>query len=432
MSDDRTPGDTDTADAATEADAPAVPTVVVTAPAEGVPAVVDTPDAMAATRAALAAASGPIAVDTERAQGFRYTGKAYLIQLRREGGGTHLIDPVALAGDDDRADFSDLVADLGDTEWIVHAATQDLPCLAEVGMIPGRLFDTELGGRLLGLPRVSLGALTERALGKTLLKEHSAADWSRRPLPEEWLSYAALDVELLVALRDWVAAELEAAGKDEWAAQEFAWLAAHAADPVLPRPDQWRRTSGLHDVRTPRGLAFVRELWYARDALAREADRAPGRILGDRAITELAVMIEKDKVAAPQRDTLRRVRGFSWREASRHTADWLDALDRAAALPRADLPPLKTKSSGPPPPRSWAPRYPEAAARWEALRPAVVALAEELHLPPENLIAPDTLRRLTWEPPADTSVAGIDAFLADHDARVWQRDLVGGLAAATL
>lgn len=410
---------------------PAAPQLV-EAPAEGVPPVVDTPEALAATVEALRSASGPLAVDTERAQGFRYTAKAYLIQLRREGGGTHLIDPVAFEDGRPRADLSGVADALGDIEWIVHAATQDLPCLAEVGMLPRTLFDTELAGRLLGLPRVALGSLTELALGKTLKKEHSASDWSQRPLPTEWLSYAALDVELLVPLREWVEAELAAAGKEGWAAQEFAWLARHAADPVTPRQDPWRRTSGLHDVRSPRGLAYVRELWTTRDAIVRAADRAPGRLLNDRAITELAVIVEREKLTRPGRDTLRRVRGFSWRAAARHEADWLDALDRVSDLPRAELPPVKVQTDALPATRTWAGRFPEAAARWDAVRPAVVSLAEELALPAENLIAPETVRRLAWEPPADVSPAGVAAFLADADARPWQAGLVAPIVAPLL
>ena len=252
------------------------PPELVSRPADGVPPVVRTPEALQATIDALAAGSGPLAVDTERAHGFRYTGRAYLIQLRREGAGTHLVDPIAFAEDGERADLSAIADAVGDAEWILHAASQDLPSLAEVNMLPRRLFDTELAGRLLGLPRVALGSLLERALGKTLAKEHSASDWSRRPLPEDWLVYAALDVELLVPLRDWVAAELEAAGKTEWAAQEFEHLVLHAGDAPTQRTDPWRRTSGTHDVRTPRGLAVVRELWQERDALAQKLDKSPG------------------------------------------------------------------------------------------------------------------------------------------------------------
>lgn len=409
-------------------DAPAAPDapapLLVTAPADGLPDVVDTHDALERTLDALAGGSGPVAVDTERAQGFRYTGKAYLIQVRRRGAGTHLIDPVAFEGGRERADLSPLREATGDAEWIIHAATQDLGCLDEVGLAPGRLFDTELAGRLLGLPRVSLGALTETALGKSLRKEHSAADWSRRPLPPEWLTYAALDVELLVDLRDWAADELARTGKDAWAAEEFAHLAAHAADYPPRRTDPWRRTAGIHDVRSSLGLAYVRELWLARDAVARTLDRAPGRLLGDHAITELAAKADARTLPRLDRTHLATVKGFSWRAAARYQLTWLDALDRAASLPRSDWPPLRLPAEGPPQPRTWAPRNPEAAARWERVRPALVALAEELALPVENLLAPDALRRLAWEPPADLTGESVDAFLAGLGARAWQRGLV--------
>src|SRR4030095_12945005 len=119
-----------------------------------------------------------------------------------------------------------LATALAEGEWVLHAASQDLACLAELGMKPRRLFDTELAARLAGFERVGLAALTEQLLGFTLEKHHSAADWSTRPLPQAWLSYAALDVELLVELRDALAAELIAQGKDEWAAEEFAALVA--------------------------------------------------------------------------------------------------------------------------------------------------------------------------------------------------------------
>lgn len=402
----------------------APPPILVTAPAEGLPPIVDTHDALDRTLDALAAGSGPVAVDTERAQGFRYTGKAYLIQIRRTGSGTHLIDPLAFEGGRERANLSHLREATGDAEWIIHAATQDLGCLDEVGLAPERLFDTELAGRLLGLPRVSLGALTETALGKALRKEHSAADWSRRPLPEDWLTYAALDVELLVDLRDWAAEELRSAGKEAWAAEEFAHLAAHAGDYPPRRDDPWRRTTGIHDVRSSLGLAYVRELWLARDAVARSLDRAPGRLLGDRAITELAAKADPRTTPRLDRTHLATVKGFSWRAAARYQLTWLDALDRAASIPRADLPPLRLPAEGPPQPRSWAPRHPEAAARWERVRPAMLGLAEDLHLPVENLLSPDALRRLAWDPPAVLSEQAVDAFLEALDARAWQRGLV--------
>ena len=408
----------------TEAEEPTPVTYpVLTAPADGIPPIVDTPQAYAAMLDSLAAGSGPVAIDTERAQGFRYTAKAYLIQLRRAGSGTHLLDPTAFEdGVAPRADLSSLAEALAPAEWILHAASQDLPCLAEVKLWPTSLFDTELAARLLGIPKVNLNALMELALGLTLLKEHSAADWSRRPLPEEWLSYAALDVERLDDLREWLIGQLTEAGKLEWAYQEFAHLVAHAADPVTPPSDPWRRTSGLHDVHTPLGLAIVKELWTARDRIAAADDRAPGRILNDKTITELAAGLERTK-KAPTRAELHRVRGFNMRLAARNEAAWLAAIDTALATPAKELPPRHVETPGPPPPRTWQHRWPDAFARWSRVRPALVARAEELVVPVENLLAPDVVRRLLWEAPDSTDEAWLGERLTALGARQWQREL---------
>ena len=205
-----------------------------TVPRDGVPDVVV--DERALSRAAddIAGGSGPVAIDAERASGYRYGQRAYLVQLRREGSGTWLIDPVAVP------DLTPIGEALGDAQWILHAATQDLPCLTEVGLRPQSLFDTELGGRLVGLPRVGLGAMVEHYLGLSLAKEHSAVDWSVRPLPEPWLLYAALDVEVLGDLRDAVASDLESQGKSGWAAEEFEHLLSFAGP--HPRTHPWRRT----------------------------------------------------------------------------------------------------------------------------------------------------------------------------------------------
>ncbi|MFP5283270.1 MAG: ribonuclease D, partial [Actinomycetes bacterium] len=261
------------------------PVELLTTPSGGLPPLVDTPAALADAVGALRAGSGPVAVDAERAHGFRYSQRAYLLQLRREGAGTHLVDPIAFGRP---ADLSVIGAAIADAEWVIHAASQDLPCLAEVGLMPQRLFDTELAARMLNYPRVALGTMLEEVFGVRLLKEHSASDWSLRPIPQEWLVYAALDVELLIELRDDLAARLAAAGKSEWAEQEFAFLARNAGVVAAPRADPWRRTSGIHKVRTRRGLAYVAALWRARDTIARELDRAPSKILPDSAITDLA------------------------------------------------------------------------------------------------------------------------------------------------
>jgi len=260
------------------------------APADGIPPVLDSAREIADAAAALAAGSGPLAVDAERASGFRYSNRAYLIQLRRRGSGTFLIDPIP-----DPAAVDALAAVINDLEWVLHSADQDLPCLAELGLRPARLFDTELGGRLAGFERVGLAAMVARLLGRELRKGHGAADWSTRPLPQDWLNYAALDVELLVELRDEVAAALSDQGKSDWAAQEFDHV--RTARPAPPKPDRWRRTSGIHTLRRARQLATVRELWTARDGIARHRDVAPARILPDSAIIAAA---QADPKTVPQ------------------------------------------------------------------------------------------------------------------------------------
>ena len=412
-------------------DAPPAEVPVLTLPADGVPDVVADPHALTAAIRRLAAGSGPIALDTERAQGFRYTNRAYLVQLRRAGAGTVLIDPVPLvaAGGPGLGDLRDAL----DDEWIIHAASQDLPCLAEIGLLPERLFDTELAARLLGYPRVALGTLTESLLGVRLLKEHSAADWSRRPLPPEWLAYAALDVELLGELRHRLAEEVREQRKDERAARAFAALGTLAnsapagrqvATIAALRSDSLRpgRTSAIHHVRSPRGRAVGRELWLTRDEIAARLDKAPGRILGDEAMTQLAAPLRTHPVTV-DRSTLRAIERFNRREARRFESSWLSAVERAAALPRSALPPVTTESDGPPTLRSWARRSPAAAARWESVRPAVNEVATRVGLPAENLVSPDALRRVLWEP-AGADPDALDAQLAGFGVREWQRGLI--------
>ena len=382
------------------------PAVPLLEPREGVPAVVTDADELERVIEAFAAGSGPVAVDAERASGYRYGQRAYLVQMRRAGAGTALIDPISCP------DLSGLDAALADTEMVLHAANQDLPCLTEVGLVPRRLFDTELAGRLLGYPRVGLGSMVENVLGFTLEKGHSAADWSTRPLPEDWLRYAALDVELLVELRDALREELEAAGKLEWALEEFA--AILATPPKPPRPDPWRRTSGIHRVRNRRALATVREVWEARDKIARERDLSPGRVLQDAAIIELAQKAPKTPADLQALPTMR------GRGARRHQSAWLRAVGRARELPERRLPESNIPGDGPPPAHRWADRDPEAAKRLTAARAVIAALAEEHSMPSENLMQPDSVRRLAWTPPGEPSTSAIAVALGDLGARHWQ------------
>lgn len=376
------------------------------------PALVVDDAGLAAVAAALAQGTGPVAVDTERASGYRYGQRAYLVQLRRRGSGTHLIDPIAIS------DFGPLIEVLDGPEWVLHSSTQDIPALRELGLRIRTLFDTELAARLLGLPRVGLAALCESELGFVLAKEHSAVDWSTRPLPEPWLRYAALDVELLLDLRDVLYERLVAQGKLEWEEQECRSIIDAPAP--APRTDPWRRTSGIHKVRGPRRLAVVRELWFARDNLARTRDIAPGRLIPDSAIVAVAqaLPISEEAMLSTQ--------GFIGRAARSNSATWWQAIATALALPD-DQCPTPPKGDGPPPPRAWVDKYPAAALRWDHLRPSLLALADELGLPVENLLTPDLVRRLCFEPPKPATLETITEYLSSHGARPWQIAVTAGL-----
>ncbi len=382
------------------------------------PPVVDTPEALADTCARIAAGTGPIALDAERASGYRYSQRAYLVQVRREGSGTHLIDPIP---------FDNLVpldTAFDGNEWILHAATQDLMCLAEVGLYPEALFDTELAGRLLNLPRVGLAALVEHYLGLSLAKEFSAADWSTRPLPDPWLVYAALDVEVLVELRNLIDADLVEAGKREWAAEEFEALLTFTGPPERKEP--WRRTSSLHKARGRRALALVRELWQTRDAIATDRDITPGRILPDSSIIEIAVNAPQDLT------TLKSMKVMKNRGPRRFLSEWFDAVERGLALDESLLPTSGQKTDGPPPPRAWPDKNPAAAERLGRTREVITALAEKHDLPPENLISPQLVRNLAWEPPQDLTVQVVSDTLASQGARPWQIGLTAELLTEAL
>lgn len=405
------------ADAGTDPESSAP--ILLREPVDGTPPVIADPLALRLACERLAAGTGAIAVDTERASGYRYWPKAYLVQIRRDGAGTALIDPIALAGElDPLADV------LNDAEWVLHAASQDLPCLAELGLHPASLFDTELAGRLTGYERVALGTLVERLLGYQLEKGHSAADWSKRPLPVDWLNYAALDVELLVPLREKLEAELDAQGKQDWARQEFE--AVRTAPAPAPRAEPWRRTSGIHKIRSPRGLAAVRALWQARDELARKRDRAPSRVLPDSAIIN-AVSADPRTIS-----DLQALPVFGGRVQRKYAGVWLRHLHSARGLPAAELPSPAQASDGPPPPNRWADKDPDAAARLAAARAALAGIAEHHQLPVENLLLPDLVRRTAWRPPQDRSEEGIAAVLRAGGARPWQIELTAAKLSTAL
>ena len=375
-------------------------------PRDGVPETITTALQLNAYVDLLKTGTGPIALDAERASGFRYSQRAYLIQIRREGAGTALIDPVTIH------DFSPLAQILSHVPWILHAATQDLPCLNELGLYPSELFDTELAGRLLGRERVSLGALVESELGEILQKGHGATDWSLRPLSKAQLRYAALDVELLVELQEVLKAELETSGKLQWAREEFeALLNFKSKDRGA---EGWRRTSGVHKLRKGQQLAVVRELWQARDAVAQREDIAPGRILPDAAIIAAATALPATS------DELGALPAFSGRGQTRRRAQWWSAVSAALAMTSDHWPANSGPSENLPPPRTWPMKKPDAAARLEVVREGLAEISKQVNVPVENLLTPEIARRLCWEPPLLNDHDEITLLLQQSGARPWQ------------
>ena len=394
------------------------------APAQPLPAVIETEEAFEAAIKALSRGVGPFALDTERASGYKYSARAYLIQVKRMQGGLHLIDPIAF-GPDHRL-FQEFNSVIAGHEVILHASTQDLPCLRELGIIPTLLFDTELGARIAGLPRVGLGPLMESLMGVSLAKEHSAVDWSKRPLPIEWLNYAALDVELLIELRDEVFKLLTESKKLGFAQEDFA--AILQAPPAPPRIDPWRRTSGMHKVKKRNHMAVVRGIWEERKSLPAELDVSPSRLLSDAAITEIALASDKGPITNRKHlEKILKPLGLRarWLE---NAATWISCITDAIAVPEDQWPEARSKSDAMPPIKIWRERFPEKFAPLSHARFNLQVRAEELSIPLENLISPELVRRICWQPP-ETTVA--EALVA-MGARRWQSEIAAPILEAAL
>jgi ribonuclease D len=361
------------------------------------PPVVADDEALRSAAAELDAGSGPVAVDAERAGSYRYSQRAYLVQMYRRGGPVVLLDPLHIR------DFSPLVEVLGQ-QWVMQAAHNDLDCLAELDMRPRTLFDTEIAAQLLGLERVGLASLVEARLGLRLRKGHGQADWSSRPLRRGWLVYAALDVCVLPDLRDVLDEDLAATGKRDWAEQEF-------AHQMRPRPAvdpsaRWLRTNGAGRLRTDAQRGALRALWHHRDEVAQARDIAWHRVMRDQVMVEMALK------ASTSREGLAAVANIP-RTVLRDAGTWLEVIARGVADPV----PRPARSEGPPARsvRAWEQRDPEAAARWVDLRSRLAERAEQLNVWQQTLLAPDIVADLAWRPPEDPA-----SRLDELGARAWQ------------
>lgn len=392
-----------------ELDISLLPLATLSTPA---PVLVDTEAVFVDCIEALDHTTGDIAVDAERAGGFRYSHRAYLLQLRAESGPTWLVDPLAV-------DATRLAPVLNQRRWILHAANQDLPCLNELGLHPAELMDTELAGRILHEPRVGLATLIGKYLSVQLKKEHSAADWSQRPLPDSWLEYAAFDVEYLHELAAILNQQLGEQDRLGWAEAEFSHVRNLPAP--TPKTDPWRRIKGLQ-AKTPRQLALARELWQARDEIASRQDLAPGKVLPDRVIASF-ISRPPHSVADLQANTY--VRNAHMKNAQ----VWLTAVARAEQLSDQQLPPRRVPRSGVPDPRNWARIDPVADQALQRAKTTLTNLAEVHHVPREILLAPQALRETVWNlcqrmTPSEITERDVRVELTLSGARAWQVGLV--------
>lgn len=382
---------------------------------------VDEPEQFRLAAEKLAHGRGPFAVDTERASSFRYGNRAFLVQISRRGAGTFLVAP-----EGHRAKTEAMFAPvLNGQDWIIHAASEDLLSLAQLGLYPGRLFDTELASRIAGFARPNLAAMVQYFLGMELEKGHGHEDWSRTPLPTSWQDYAALDVLFLHDLAEALAEHLDIAGKLGYAEQEFDYL-IHKYALSAPPERTWREVKGVSAVRSSSGLQVAKELWRARDAIGQETDTSPGRVLSNRAIVDIA-RAEPASAAELSAAVHERLPGKRARQ-------WQQVVEDALATDRSTWPTRHSPAAeAVPPARStWERHYPHSWTVLQVSRTGITDLASALTMQPEVLLTPSTLREVAWEAPSsgpawDTDLAA--RRLSSAGARPWQVSLTAPIVA---
>ena len=408
-------------------------------PRDGLPPLLDTAEAIADGARRLAAGHGPIAVDTERASAFRFDERAFLVQLRRPGTGTLLIDPTgsasgstasasaftgsAFSGSAFSAAMDQLGRVMNSTEWILHAAHTDLPALTTLGWRPTRLHDTQIAGRLLGMGQPGLAAMLEEFLDVTIDKDKGREDWSARPLTKDLLTYAALDVELLHELLDIVLPLLQARDRLDWYVQDCAADLRKARRLTVPT---WTNLKGIQSLRTPRSVAVARGLAEARIAFAQQRDRPLERTMSSKDIVALAKHPHSAKRAL---GTMRMAKDL--------VAPARQAISHAMALHESELPaPLPRSSQGYPDHRNWEDDYPHAFAALRVLEQQVEQLAEELEISRESLAVMRQIRPAAWavshveldscdaDDPVGAMENELGSVLKANGARDWQSELI--------
>ena len=325
-----------------------------------------------------------IAVDTEADSFYHYNEKLCLVQIGYRGG-IALVDPLLLPPKGLQP-LAPIFAD-PNVRKILHAAEYDLYVLNRYGGFRIRnLFDTMSSAQLLGYPAVGLAALVERHFGVQLSKDQQRTDWSRRPLRNAQVEYAASDVRYLIELTSILEKELRAKKRLEWAQEEFRSLEEKEWPEREFDATGYLRIKGAKKL-SPRGLAVLREVFLMRDKRARELDRPPFKVLGNGTLLELAQKPPRSKRALSGR------KGITELVVRRLGQEVLDAVTRGLEGPEHIAPEKKPSAA----PRRRLDRRGEARLdrlkRWRALR------ARELGMDPGVFCPNLTLEEVAWANP---------------------------------
>lgn len=397
-------------------------------PADGIPELSDTPASVEAAVDQLASGSGPLAIDTERAGSFLSNDRACLIQVRREGAGTVLLDP--LAAPDAVRNAAEFFNSVG---WILHSSHDDLPCLLDLGFYPALLDDTLLAGAILGLEKIGLNPMMEDILGMSMEKGKGQEDWSRRPLPQDMLNYAALDVEKLQELRDICLARIIEEGREQWYRQECDFVLAQAK-PVAPM--DFASVKGVSKLRKASELSLAFNLHQGRLVIAQACDIPITSILPHSALIDIA------QSRNPMKALQEQLRKNRWRGASFDSSLLFDAVARVLSTPpsasetrelQALLKQRSARQPQLPSPSHWQDNSPDSYRRYEQWRDILSGVAEDLGLRIDTIITVRLIKALAWHlyGSEQTVIADhaerileADRFLAGWNVRPWQLEII--------
>ncbi len=274
--------------------------------------------------------SSVLAIDTEFLRDKTYYAKLCLLQLATDDE-VVLVDP--LEGVDVEG-VAPLFLDEG-TVKIFHAASQDLEIIYhEMGILPHPIFDTQLAAALLGSSQqIGYGSIVKTVLGVSLDKADSYTDWSRRPLSDSQLSYAADDVAYLPKLYHQMHEDLEEKGRLHWLDGDFEELCRperYDCDPY----ERFRHLKRGNQL-TRHQLAMAREAAAWREKQARSSDIPRKWVLSDEQIVEAC------KRNARTVDDLFMVRGLRDRLGTRNARKLTSLMAESYDLPEEEWPEIE-------------------------------------------------------------------------------------------